>query len=434
MRGRHSLDARFLACGTVVPLALLSFYISEMAFVVDKTSAFHFSSAILSFFAVPPRGGLNNSSGVSKSLATYLFLVADAGAAFGASWPGAKDSKLRPQNDQKSNATLTIAQYSHVYGPSPLWSDTTGAWKSCQQPCRAVGEYGDPTAAASADIVILNLQDFSSAPWKRPTSQIWVGVYFESPVHYPNLENEAVVSQFNLTMGFRPDSDLPIFNMIYDTVKDFDRIRDFPLPTWEAKNASEVPLMSVWISNCGIDTTHRLSILQELASHGVTYASYGQCQRTHNLEETLSSLPTSEWQDYGKEGPGAELIAAATKHMFFYAAENSEYPYYITEKVFHGLVAGSVPVYIGDSDHLKQIAPPHSVIYANDFESVEALAAHLMRVGRNPALYESYLQWRGQPTSLKNIRRIMALPQWASEHNSEYACGLCGFLHLMAGA
>lgn len=439
MRSSHSLHARRLAYGTVVPLVLLSLFLvfSEMAFIVDKTSAFRYLSDIPSFFNISPHGclnnSMNNSMGVSKPLATYLFLVADARAAFGAPRSTrAKDTQLRTQSDKRDNVTLTIAQYSHVYGPSPLWSDGAGVWSSCQQPCRAVGGYGDAAAAASAEVVIFNLQDFSGAPWNRPTNQVWVGVYFESPVHYPNVEKKAVVSQFNLTMGFRPDSDLPILSMIYDTFQDFDRIQHFPLPTWKAKNAPGIALMSVWISNCAIDTTHRLSILRELASHGISYASYGRCQTTHDLKEALSSLPTSEWQDYGKEGLGAELMAVATKHMFFYAAENSEYPYYVTEKVFHGLVAGSVPVYIGDSVHLKQIAPPHSIIYADDFESVEVLATHLMKVARDPAMYESYLQWRGQPKSLENIRRIMGLPQWASEHHSEYACALCEFLHRTA--
>lgn len=93
------------------------------------------------------------------------------------------------------------------------------------------------------------------------------------------------------------------------------------------------------------------------------------------------------------------MVAVATQHLFFYAAESSENPYYITEKVFHGLLAGSVPVDLGDSLHLKQIAPPHSIIYADDFETVEALATHLMKDAKDQALYESYLQWRDQPKS-----------------------------------
>ena len=64
--------------------------------------------------------------------------------------------------------------------------------------------------------------------------------------------------------------------------------------------------------------------------------------------------------------------------------KNSAYPWYITKKVFHGLVAGSVPVYVGDLVHLQHMAPPNSIIYADDYESVEALAAHLKYVASDP--------------------------------------------------
>ena len=80
------------------------------------------------------------------------------------------------------------------------------------------------TSAASADVVILNLQGFSRAPWERPAGQIWAGTYFESSEHYPNLEGKNTMAQFNLTLGFRADADSPVFNMVYDTFKDFARV------------------------------------------------------------------------------------------------------------------------------------------------------------------------------------------------------------------
>ena len=52
--------------------------------------------------------------------------------------------------------------------------------------------------------------------------------------------------------------------------------------------------MSVWISNCGIETTHRMSIMEELASHGITYASYGGCKKTHAVKQTLASLSNDD--------------------------------------------------------------------------------------------------------------------------------------------
>ena len=122
----------------------------------------------------------------------------------------------------------------------------------------------------------------------------------------------------------------------------------------------------------------------------------------------------------------------ATQHLFFYAAENSDYPYYITEKVLHGLLAGSVPVYVGDATHLKMVAPPRSIIYAEDNASTEVLAAHLLAVANDESLYQSYLEWRVDPQSVKQLQRVMALPQWAMEHPERYACALCELLHSYA--
>lgn len=256
-------------------------------------------------------------------LQMYLSLRANARTAFGLGHdlppnsPGS-DSGMHSRNENvDSSNALTITQFSHVYGPNEAWADKANVWKTCRRPCQSIGGYGNATAAASADVVVLNLQDFSGVPWDRPLGQSWVGTYFESPVHYPNLQKPGVVRQFNVTMGFRADADLPVFNMVCDTFKNFAHTRHYPLPDWERKRSDGHPMMSVWISNCAVDTTQRLSILGELASQGVTYASYGRCQTTHSVQDALSTLNIEEWRQYTKEGPGAEVVAVATHHLFF---------------------------------------------------------------------------------------------------------------------
>lgn len=360
----------------------------------------------------------------SSSLDTYLHLRSRARQAFNIT-----DKSISMKTEKVDiPKRIRIAQYSHVYGADPLWNDDSGAWESCGQPCEAIGGYGDASSAATADVVVLDIQTFRSVPWARPAKQIWVGTYFESPDHYPNRKNPQIMSQFNVTMGFRPDDDLPVFNMVYDTMKGFAGITNLTLPTWEAKQARP-ELMSVWISNCNTDRTHRKDILKQLASSKISYASYGRCWNTHSSAQGVTALTDADWRRYGSQNLGAELVAVAAQYLFFFAAENSDYPYYITEKVFHGLAAGSVPVYVGDAENLKKIAPPHSIIYANDFESVGALASHLHTVAQNPELYEQYLKWRQDSDALNKLEAMMALPAWASTHGREYACALCEYMH-----
>lgn len=64
---------------------------------------------------------------------------------------------------------LRIAQYSQVY--MPAW---TGSFAGCNRPCEAVGGNGNVSAAASADVVVINMMR-PDAPWTRPPGQIWVG-------------------------------------------------------------------------------------------------------------------------------------------------------------------------------------------------------------------------------------------------------------------
>ena len=96
----------------------------------------------------------------------------------------------------------------------------------------------------------------------------------------------------------------------------------------------------------------------------------------------------------------------------------------ITEKVFHALLAGSVPVYVGDAASLKKLAPPHSVIYAADFADPAALAAHLQYLVSNASAYESYLAWRADLGALDALHRFMSLPTWEAQPQSHRAFAL----------
>ncbi len=109
---------------------------------------------------------LTESSTTDRDLETYLSLRADAREAFHVEdahranlhTPAATALSRHEPGSSSSSQPLTIAQYSHVYGPNELWMDRSGAWALCSRPCQAVGEFGDATSAADADVVILNLQ------------------------------------------------------------------------------------------------------------------------------------------------------------------------------------------------------------------------------------------------------------------------------------
>jgi len=240
---------------------------------------------------------------------------------------------------------LRIAQFSQVY--MPAW---TGSFAGCDRPCEAVGGNGNVSAAASADVVVINMMR-PDAPWTRPPGQIWVGTYFESPDHYPTLRDAATLARFNYTSGYRPDADFPIFNMVRDTGGSLHVTLAWPLPGHALK--CRHPMMSTWISNCHLDSLSRLRLLTELVRHNVTVSSYGRCGPGH-ASPLMGPDLDPRWRDWAAAGgPGAEKAAVSAQHLFMYAAENSGCAYYITEKVIHAFLGGSVPVYLGDSASLN---------------------------------------------------------------------------------
>ena len=56
--------------------------------------------------------------------------------------------------------------------------------------------------------------------------------------------------------------------------------------------------------------------------------------------------------------------------MFYLAFENSIEVGYVTEKLFDGLIAGTVPVFLGSAEDAKKLIPhPKSVIFLEDFKN-----------------------------------------------------------------
>jgi hypothetical protein len=86
------------------------------------------------------------------------------------------------------------------------------------------------------------------------------------------------------------------------------------------------------------------------------------------------------------------------------AFENSIEAGYVTEKPFDALVAGSVPVFLGDSKHLKALIPhPKAVIFVDDFPSITDLSNYLKYLLSNETAYEEHREWRKHFSYEKNI-------------------------------
>lgn len=100
-------------------------------------------------------------------------------------------------------------------------------------------------------------------------------------------------------------------------------------------------------------------------------------------------------------------------------------------KVFHGMLSGSIPIYLGASATLEQLVPPGSVIYTDDFDTPQDLANYLHYLSKNETAYNERLTWRAKPLPTP-MQKWIDLMKWQYKDSttmSEARCELCRFLH-----
>ena len=104
---------------------------------------------------------------------------------------------------------------------------------------------------------------------------------------------------------------------------------------------------------------------------------------------------------------------AIARFMFNMAFENSIEDGYVTEKPFDALMAGTVPIYLGDAAHLKKLLPhPKAAIFIADYNGdMKALANYLNYLTRNESAYEEHRAWRKTFSYAENIKDKPMLQQ-----------------------
>ncbi|POM67063.1 Hypothetical protein PHPALM_16993 [Phytophthora palmivora] len=98
-------------------------------------------------------------------------------------------------------------------------------------------------------------------------------------------------------------------------------------------------------------------------------------------------------------------------YKFVIAFENSAEPGYVTEKLLNPFLAGSIPIYWGNSTTVSHLFNPDSFIDCGRFEKLEDCAAFVLQVHKSPELY---LQMRREPP----IRNLTAFNEAFSWHPS----------------
>eukprot|EP01040_Poterioochromonas_malhamensis_P001006 gene1006-1067_t len=134
--------------------------------------------------------------------------------------------------------------------------------------------------------------------------------------------------------------------------------------------------------------SHRDLIASQLREFGVRIDGLGKCLHTKNIPEGVSLPKTKDRNLQIKR-------QAINRYAFTLAFENSIEDGYVTEKVFDALMAGTVPIYLGDSAHLKTLLPnSKAVIFVDDFSSLQELSVYIKSLLHNETAYEIHREWR----------------------------------------
>uniref|UniRef100_M3Z6K5 Fucosyltransferase n=2 Tax=Mustela putorius furo TaxID=9669 RepID=M3Z6K5_MUSPF len=220
----------------------------------------------------------------------------------------------------------------------------------------------DDEAAAAAEAV--------ATSGLRPPGQRWVWMNFESPSHSPGLRSLAG-NLFNWTLSYRADSDVFVpYGYLYPRNHPSDQPPGLGPPL-----ARKRGLVS-WVVSNWDERQARVRYYHQLSQH-VAVDVFGR------------SGP-------GRPVPDAGLLHTVARYKFYLAFENSQHLDYITEKFWrNALLAGTVPVVLGpDRANYERFVPRGAFIHVDDFPSASSLAAYLLFLDRNPAVYRRYFYWR----------------------------------------
>lgn len=96
--------------------------------------------------------------------------------------------------------------------------------------------------------------------------------------------------------------------------------------------------------------------------------------------------------------------------------ENSVSPDYVTEKLWDGLVAGCVPVYMGAPSAVTMVPDRQGIIVYDptgrgNASTPQELAQLLDAIGRDKNLYESMLRWKYNKVCWSWLQRNITLDQ-----------------------
>jgi len=230
----------------------------------------------------------------------------------------------------------------------------------------------DHNRLREADAVLFHIPDFASFPSCKEPGQLWIAMSMESDVNYPLQCDPEFMRNFDIIMTFRRTSDIP---MLYFHTEQIALLKSPPKP--KTRQA-----IAAYFASNNLARNNRYELVAELMNH-IKVDSYGKSQNNCQLESADSGRQTK-----------LDIIST---YPFYFAFENSNSVDYVSEKMFDGLIVGTVPVYLGAPNVDDYLPGNKCIINASDYGNAADLAQHLLEIANDKTTYESYLAWKNEP-------------------------------------
>lgn len=266
----------------------------------------------------------------------------------------------------------------------------------------------------------------------RP-GQILFAYWQESSANVHVTRNGAVMRQFNYSYSYRQDRELwresGKLSEMMASVYAHLRTGDLPPPVpYEEKCLR--PVVSTVISNTALTPNRRGDVLHKLVrTPGISVSHYGHYLRNAQFPPDNANpalLRYKQWNTPRVGGPNDfQKVKAIAQHLFHFAFENSDCPWYHTEKAFQPLAAGTIPVYLG-AHTIRDVMPNNSFLYVKDYATPRDLVDHMFLIAANQTLYESYFEWRNKPPP-PHLQTFIV--RHTPQYHAQLLCKMCKLVH-----
>lgn len=285
------------------------------------------------------------------------------------------DSRHSPH---EGNDNKVIIYWTNVFGNPVLAGDKK--WpqfyngRQCPVKCTLTTDHSMLNKASAIVIHARNIEEMPPQDKIENRNVRWILHSNESPRFAQALTSSQIMSKFNFYLSYRLDSDFPLSLFFKPLLK--------PLPV-AFREKRKTPAVALY-SHC---ETVRTAYLVELMRYLVV-DSYGSCLHNTELPENITPrlLPNA----------AKSSVELYKNYKFTLVFMNSDCDYFVDEKLYYALSAGSVPVFMG-TDKIHDFLPGNlrdAIIEVRDFATPKSLASYLKALAKDELAYNRYLRWK----------------------------------------